>query len=97
MTVFTLQLSDKSTVILPAELARQAGLEEGDSVEAVVTPEGLTLVSIRDDAETWRTLERRLRYQAAALELMDADRRDEAYWHIVDPMFKDLERDVSAE
>jgi len=96
MYTFILQLSNESVVTLPAELARQAGLKEGASVEAVVTAEGLTIFPAGDYTETWRVLESQMRYQAAALGLGDLDRRDEAYWQIVEPMLQDLERDVSA-
>jgi antitoxin component of MazEF toxin-antitoxin module len=95
MATLTLQLSNESIVTLPAELARQVGLDEGDSVEAVVTADGLTIAPARDYAETWHVLESHLRYQAVALGLTSADRRDEAYWQIVEPMLQDMERDVS--
>jgi hypothetical protein len=96
MTTLTLQLSDESIVILPADLARQAGLEEGTSVEAMVTAEGLTIAPMRAYAETWRVLENSLRYQATTLGLIGPDRRDETYWQIVDPMLHDLEHDIPA-
>ncbi len=96
MTTFTLQLSNESIVTLPTELAHRIGLEEGDPVVARVTTEGLTITPARDYAETWRVMESRLRYQATALELTGPDRRDEAYWQIVEPMLQDLERDIPA-
>ena len=96
MTTLTLQLSDKPVVTLPAELAHQAGLEEGASVAAMVTAEGVTITPAHDYAETWRVLENRLRYQATALGLTGPDRRDEAYWQIIEPMLQDLERDIPA-
>lgn len=96
MPTFILRLSDEPIVALPAALVRQAGLEEGASVKAVVTAKGLTIAPARDYAETWRVLESRLRYQATALGLAGPDRRDETYWQIVDPMLQDLERDISA-
>ena len=92
----TLQLSDEPVVTLPTGLARRAGLEEGDAIEAAITPEGLTLAPARDYAGAWHALEERLRYQAADLGLTDIDRRDDEYWRIVEPMLQDLERDALA-
>jgi hypothetical protein len=60
----------------------------------MVTAKGLTITPARDYAKNWRVLESRLRYQATALGLIGPDRRDEAYWQIVEPMFQDLERDI---
>lgn len=96
MATLTLKLSDESIVTLPADLARQAGLEDGTSIQAVITAEGLTIAPLRDYDETWRVLESHLRYQATAMGLIGPDRRDELYWEIVEPMLEDLERDVSA-
>ena len=91
MATLTLQLSNESIITLPAELARQAGLEEGASVEAWVTTGGLTIARAGDYAKSWRALESRLRYQVAALDLSDLDKRDEAYWQIVEPMLQDVD------
>jgi hypothetical protein len=43
MTTLTLQLSDKPIATLPAELARQAGLEEGE-VQVIFGEHSLTVI-----------------------------------------------------
>jgi len=96
MATFSVRLSEESVVILPAEPARRAGLEEGSSVEITVTPEGLTLTPARDYARLWHLLEGQLRYWAANLGLIPSDERDDTYWQIVEPMLQDLERDIPA-
>jgi bifunctional DNA-binding transcriptional regulator/antitoxin component of YhaV-PrlF toxin-antitoxin module len=96
MAIFPVQFSAESVVVLPVELARRVGLEEGTSVQITVTPEGLTLTPATDYVQTWRLLESQLRYQAASLGLPLSDERDDAYWKIVEPMLQDLERDVPA-
>lgn len=94
MATFPVRFSTESMVTLPAELARRVGLEEGDSVEITVTPEGLALTPATDYVQNWRLLESQLHYQAARLELASSDERDDAYWQIVEPMLQDLERDI---
>ena len=94
MSILTIQVSDESIVTLPADLAQQAGLEAGDPVEVVLTEQGLTLALARDYRRIWQVLERRLRYQAEELRLVRPDKRDDAYWQVVEPMLQDLERDL---
>ena len=96
METLTIQLSDQSIITLPADLAQQAGFAAGDSVEAVLTEQGLTLALVRDYKKLWQVMERGLRYQALALELIQPDKRGDAYWQVVDPMLQDLERDLSS-
>ena len=90
MAILTVQVSDESIVTLPADLAQQAGLEAGDSVEVVLTEQGLTLAPARDYGRIWQVLERHLRYQAQELGLVRPDRRDDAYWQVVEPMLHDM-------
>ena len=94
MTTLTIQVSDKSIVTLPADLAQQAGFEAGDPVEIVLTEQGLTLAPARDYARIWQVMEGRLRYQAAELGLIGPDKRGDAYWQIVEPILQDLEQDL---
>lgn len=96
MATFPVRFSTESVVVLPVELARRAGLEEGRAVEITVTPQGLTLTPAVDYAQAWHVLESRICYQAADLGLAPSDERDDAYWQIVEPMLQDLERDIPA-
>lgn len=93
---FFIQVSDESTITLPADLAQQAGFQVGDPVEVVLTDQGLTLAPPRDYGRVWQVLEGRLLYQAEELGLIQRDKRDDAYWQVVEPMLQDLERDLSA-
>jgi len=97
MTTFPLLLSDKSTVVLPAELAHQAGLEEGD-VQVILGEHSLTVIpsaSATDYTIRWKAIAATLREQAAQFDLSLTDRRDASYWEIVNPLFEEAERMVS--
>jgi len=98
MTTFPLQLSDKSTVILPAELAHQAGLEEG-RVQVVLGKHSLTMIPITPSTDytiRWETLAVTLREQAAQFDLTLKDRRDASYWDVVTSLFEEAERTLSS-
>ena len=97
MTTFPLLLSDKSAVVLPAELAHQAGLEEGD-VQVILGEHSLTVVpsaSATDYTTRWNAVAATLREQAVQFDLSLTDRRDASYWEIVNPLFEEAERMVS--
>ena len=94
MTTLTLQLSDKPIVTLPAELARQAGLEEGE-VQVVLGERSLTVSPVApstDYAILWEAMAATLREQAAQFDFSLEDRRDASYWEIVTPLFEEMER-----
>jgi antitoxin component of MazEF toxin-antitoxin module len=95
MATVILQLSgESSTVILPAELAQQAGLEEGE-VDVILGERSLTVVpmsSTTDYTIRWETMSAALREQAAGIDLHYEDRRDASYWEIVTPLFEEAGR-----
>jgi hypothetical protein len=94
MAIWPLQLSDKPIVTLPAELARQVGLEAGE-VQIVLGEHSLTVVPATpptDYATRWVVMAATLREQAASFDLSPEDRRDAAYWEIVNPLFEEAER-----
>lgn len=94
MTTLTLQLSDQPLVTLPAELAQQAGLEEGQ-VQLILGDHSLTVVPATpptDYAARWQTVATTLREQAAQFRVSVEDRRDASYWEIVNPLFEETDR-----
>ncbi len=98
MTTLTLQLSDKPVVTLPAELAHQAGLEEGE-VQVVLGERSLTVIPITPSTDymiRWEAVAATLREQAAQFDLSLEDRRDASYWEIVTPLFEEVEHIVSS-
>lgn len=98
MATLTLQLSDKSIVTLPAELARQAGLEEGD-VQVVLGEHSLTVMPVApptDYTVRWAMMAASLREQAAQFHVSPEDRRDASYWEIVNPLFEEADRTASS-
>jgi len=98
MATLTLQLSDESIVSLPAELAHQAGLEEGE-VQVILGEHSLTVIPVTPSADytiRWEAMAATLREQAAQFEFSLEDRRDASYWEIVNPLFEEAERTVSS-
>jgi hypothetical protein len=98
MSTLTLHLSDESAVTLPAELARQAGLEEGE-VQVILGEHSLTVVSSAVSTgytARWEAMQAVLREQAAQFDLYQEDRRDASYWQIVTPLLEEAERIVSS-
>jgi lipopolysaccharide biosynthesis protein len=98
MVTRALQLSEQSTITLPAELARQAGLEEGE-VEVILGEHSLTVVSTAASTgytARWEAIQAVLREQGAQFDLYQEDRRDAAYWEIVTPLFEEAERILSS-
>jgi hypothetical protein len=94
MTTLTMQLSDKSILMIPADVARQAGLEEGD-VRVILGEQSLTVVPLRaqiDYIARWQVMSTALREQAGQFDLSLDDRRDATYWEIVGPLFEEAER-----
>jgi antitoxin component of MazEF toxin-antitoxin module len=100
-TALTLRLSsDESVVTLPAELARQAGLEEGN-VQVIVGQNSLTLTPTMPSTDTdyairWEVMAAALREQAAQFDFSLEDRRDTSYWEVVNPLFEEAERMASS-
>jgi len=97
MATLTLQVSDESIVTLPAELAHQAGLEEGE-VQVILGEHSLTVIPATpstDDTIRWEAMSATLREQAAQLDFSLEDRRDASYWEIVIPLFEEVERTAS--
>ena len=94
MVTRALQLSEQSAITLPAELARQAGLEEGE-VEVILGEHSLTVVST-GYAARWEAMQAVLRDQAVQFDLYQEDRRDASYWEIVTPLFEEAERIASS-
>ena len=98
MTTLTLQLSDKPIATLPAELARQAGLEEGE-VQVIFGEHSLTVIPITPPTDytiRWKAMAATLREQAAQFDISLDDRRDASYWEIVNPLFEEVERIASS-
>jgi antitoxin component of MazEF toxin-antitoxin module len=98
MTTLTLQLSDKPVVTLPAELAHQAGLEEGE-VQVILGEHSLTVIPVTPSADytiRWEAMAATLREQAAQFGFSLKDRRDASYWEIVNPLFQEAERIASS-
>ena len=98
MTTLTLQLSDKPIATLPAELARQAGLEEGE-VQVIFGEHSLTVMPATlptDYTIRWNTMAATLREQAAQFDFSPEDQRDASYWEIVNPLFEEVERIASS-
>ena len=98
MTLLTLRLSDQPVITLPADLARLAGLQEGQ-VQVIPDPQRVTVLPIpalADYAARWESLSASLREQAAQFDLAPVDGRDAAYWETVAPLFDEAERFVSA-
>ena len=98
MATLTLQLSDESIVTLPAELAQQAGLEEGD-VQVILGEHSLTVIPVMPSTDytiRWEAMAATLREQAAQFDLSQEDHRDASYWEIVNPLFEEVERIASS-
>jgi len=98
MTTLTLQLSDKAIATLPAELAHQAGLEEG-KVQIILGEHSLTVMPIMSPTDytiRWEAMAATLRKQAAQFSLSLEDRRDASYWKIVNPLFEEARCIVSS-
>lgn len=98
MTVYTLSFSDDPIVILPADLAQLAGLQEG-AIQITPGEHSLTVASATrptNYAARWEAMRATLREQAAPSGLDLEDRRDEAYWAIVEPLLEDAERWTSS-
>jgi 3-polyprenyl-4-hydroxybenzoate decarboxylase len=98
MATLTLQLSDESIVTLPAELARQAGLEEGD-VQIVLGEHSLTVIAATASTDytiRWEAMAATLREQAAQFDFSLEDHRDASYWEIVAPLFEEVERTLGS-
>ncbi|PKO21853.1 MAG: hypothetical protein CVU38_12515 [Chloroflexi bacterium HGW-Chloroflexi-1] len=98
MTVLTLRLSNQPVITLPAELARLAGLEEGQ-VQVISNQQRVTVVPVpvrADYAVQWESMAAILREQATQFDLTPADRRDASYWETVAPLFAEAERLVGS-
>ena len=98
MTTLTLQFSEQPVVTLPAELARRAGLMEGQ-VRVIFGEQGLTVMPTApptDYAVRWQTMAIDLREQASQFGLSLEDRRDAEYWEIVDPLYEETEHIISS-
>jgi hypothetical protein len=98
MATLTLQLSDKPIVTLPAELAYQVGLEEGE-VQIVLGEHSLTVIPATPSTEytiRWEAVSATLREQAAQFDFSLEDRRDASYWEIVHPLFEEVERTLTS-
>ena len=98
MTAYTLRFSNEPVVTLPMDLARLAGLREGD-VQIVPGNHSVTVtpvVSETDYALRWQVMETSLREQAAHYGLEIEDHRDEEYWAIVGPLLQEAEHWISS-
>jgi len=98
MAILPLRLSERSAVILPANLAHQAGLEEGE-VQVILGEHSLTVIPVSlttDYAPRWEAMVATLREQAAPFGLLPEDRRDASYWAIVNPLFEEAERMIGS-
>lgn len=98
MTVLTLRLSDQPVITLPAELARLAGLEEGQ-VQVIPHQQQVTVIPITastDYTVRWKVMQAALREQAVQLDLIPADRRDASYWQTVAPLFAEADQLVGS-
>lgn len=94
MPTVTLQLSDKPVLTIPAELAQQAGLVEGE-VQVVVGEHSIVVLPATSSPSyttLWESLSTTMREQAAQYQLTSEDRRDAEYWEIVAPLFEETER-----
>jgi hypothetical protein len=99
MTAVVLRFSDEPTVTVPAELARLAGLEEGD-VEIMLGDLSLTVVpasAASAYAARWVGIAARLREEARQFEIPITDPRDDTYWEIVNPLLEDAGRMLDSE
>lgn len=97
MATFPLQLSDQTSVVLPTELARQAGLEAGE-VQVILGAHRLIILPTAPSisyATRWEAMSATLREQAARFDLAE-DRRDADYWAVVTPLFEETERALGA-
>lgn len=93
MTTYILSFSNDPIVTLPVELARLAGLQEG-VVQVIPGEHALTVATTpaeMDYAVRWQLVSLVLHEQAASYGQELDDRRDEAYWAIVDPLLEDAE------
>jgi hypothetical protein len=98
MALLTLRLSDQPVITLPTELARRAGLAEGQ-VQVIPNHRRVTILPIAAPADytaRWESLSVTLREQAAQFDLAPADGRDAAYWETVAPLFEEVERFIGA-
>jgi len=98
MGTLTLRLSDESTVTVPAELAHQAGLKEGE-VQVILGERSLTVMPVTSPADyqvRWEAMAQTLREQAVQFDFSLEDRRDASYWEIVNPLFEEVERSTSS-
>ena len=98
VTSFTLKLSDQPVITVPADVAHQAGLEEGQ-IQIILGKRSLTLVPhapATDYTAHWDAVAATLREQAAQFDLVQEDRRDETYWDIVAPLFEETERTIGS-
>ncbi len=97
MTTLPLQLSDQTRIVLPAALARQAGLEAGE-VQVILGAHRLIMLPAASSisyATRWEAMSATLREQAARFDLSE-DRRDADYWTVVAPLFEETERILGA-
>jgi antitoxin component of MazEF toxin-antitoxin module len=93
MATFPLQLSNQASVVLPTELARQAGLEAGE-VQVILGAHRLIMLPATPSipyAKRWEAMSAALREQAVRFDLSE-DRRDADYWNVVAPLFEETER-----
>lgn len=98
MTVLTLRLSDQPVITLPAELARLAGLEEGQ-VRAVPDEHRVTVMPMlvtADYSARWDSLAAVLREQVVQFAPDLTDRRDASYWELVASLFAESERSIGS-
>jgi hypothetical protein len=98
MPTLTLELSDAPKVTIPAELAHQAGLEEGQ-VQVLLGEHSLTVIPLASSADyssRWQAMAHLFREQAAQFGLSLEDRRDASYWEIVQPLFDEAERIIGS-
>ncbi|NUQ37103.1 MAG: hypothetical protein HUU23_04765 [Caldilineales bacterium] len=94
MTAYTLRFSTDPIVMLPADLAQRAGLQEG-LIQVIPGEARLTVAAMSPEssyADRWQHMAAALREQAAAYDPALEDRRDDAYWSVVDTLWADAER-----
>lgn len=97
MTAYDMRFSDDPVLVVPAALARVAGLQEG-AVQVIPGEHRLTVAAIPagvDYSAHWQAMALSLREQAAAYGLESEDSRDEEYWAIVGALHEDAERWLS--
>ena len=97
MSAIILRLSSEPIIMLPADLAQRAGLQEGAAIQAIVLPGSLELRVANQEAAyqaEWPARRARLRECAAALGLQETDRRDDEYWQIVTPLMEELDHEL---